>query len=181
MILVIGVDPGLHGALAAIRLYENGPRIIDVIDTPVIGSGTKARIDAIATQEWLLRHNPYRAFVEIAQSMPKQGISSAFRYGRATGAIESIITVCGIPVEYVAPALWKRALRLRGQDKEASRQYALQLFPHAHHLLKRKLDHNRSEAALLAYFGIHFQMLARPEPAPVAPVITDAAAAGSES
>jgi hypothetical protein len=118
--------------------------------------------------------------------MPRQGIASAFRFGRAAGAIESIITVCNVPLQYVAPALWKRALRLRGQDKEGSRQYALNLFPHAHHLLKRKADHNRAEAALLGYFGIYFQMLDRPEPTPTMPVVADTVVsnttvAGSES
>jgi crossover junction endodeoxyribonuclease RuvC len=62
--------------------------------------------------------------------------------------------------------MWKRALRLRGKDKEGARQYALQLFPHAHALLKRKKDHQRAEAALIAYVGIHHLMPARPEPKP---------------
>ena len=166
MTVVLGVDPGIRGGLAIVRLYESGPYLVDAIDVPVVGAGAKERVDVIALQQWLLDHGPYRAFVERAGVMPKQGISSGFKFGRATGALEAIITACNIPLEIIEPSLWKRALRLRGKDKEGARQYALQLFPHAHHLLKRKLDHQRAEAALIAYVGLNHLMLAKPVPAP---------------
>jgi crossover junction endodeoxyribonuclease RuvC len=86
--------------------------------------------------------------------MPRQGASSGFKFGRATGAIEAIVTACAIPVEIIEPSMWKRALRLRGKDKESARQYACQTFPHAHSLLKRKMDHQRAEAALVALYGV---------------------------
>jgi hypothetical protein len=167
MTLVLGVDPGIRGGLAIVHLLASGPHLVDAIDVPVIGSGAKERVDVIGLQEWLLNHGPYRAFVERAGVMPKQGIASGFKFGRSVGALEAVITVCNIPLEFVEPSLWKRALRLRGKDKEGARQYALQIFPHAHHLLKRKLDHQRAEAALIAYVGIHHLMLAKPEPAPL--------------
>jgi Holliday junction resolvasome RuvABC endonuclease subunit len=166
MIQVLGVDPGIRGALAIVRLLESGPHLVDAINVPIVGSGTKERVDAIGVQQWLLDHGPYRAFVERAGVMPKQGIASGFKFGRATGAIEAVITVCNVPLEFIEASRWKRALRLRGKDKEGSRQYALNLFPHAHHLLKRKLDHQRAEAALIAYVGIHHLTLAKPEPLP---------------
>jgi crossover junction endodeoxyribonuclease RuvC len=165
-VVVLGVDPGIRGGLAIVRLLESGPHLVDAIDIPVIGSGAKERVDAIALQQWLLNHGPYRAFVERAQAMPKQGASSGFKYGRAVGSLEAIITVCNIPLEFVEPSLWKRALRLRGKDKEGARQLALQQFPHAHHLLKRKADHQRAEAALIGYFGLYYLMVARPAPVP---------------
>ena len=49
----------------------------------------------------------------------------------------------------VRPAIWKRTLGL-GKDKEASRLKAIQLFPTAD--LRRKKDHGRAEALLLAYW-----------------------------
>jgi hypothetical protein len=166
VIVVLGVDPGIRGGLALVRLLVSGPQLVDAIDVPVVGSRAKERVDAIGLQQWLLNHGPDRAFVERAGVMPKQGIASGFKFGRATGSIEAIISVCGIPLEFIEPSFWKHALRLRGKDKEGSRQYALNLFPHAHHLLKRKLDHQRAEAALIAYVGINHLMLAKPEPAP---------------
>jgi hypothetical protein len=97
MTIVVGVDVGLRGGLAAVRLLESGSYLVDVIDVPVLDSKSKARVDAIAVQEWLLQHSPLRAFIEVTSAWPKQGISSAYRFGRAAGALESIITVCGIP------------------------------------------------------------------------------------
>ena len=66
----------------------------------------------------------------------------------------------------IEPTAWKRFHQLRGGDKEASRQRALQLFPsaHAHALLARRKDHGRAEAALIGYVGIYHLMLAKPQP-----------------
>jgi crossover junction endodeoxyribonuclease RuvC len=111
-------------------------------------------VDVIALQEWLLQHGPAMAFIERAQAMPKQGASSGFKYGRATGAIEAVIAVCGIPLEIIEPSLWKKLFRLRGGDKEAARQRALELFPSAHAALARKKDHGRAEAILIALYGL---------------------------
>jgi hypothetical protein len=78
---------------------------------------------------------------------------SGFKYGRAVGAIEAALALSGIPLTIVEPSIWKKFHHLRGKDKEGSRQRALQLFPEAHALLARKLDHQRAEAALLALYG----------------------------
>jgi Holliday junction resolvasome RuvABC endonuclease subunit len=171
MTRVLGVDPGVHGGLAIVRLFESGPRLVDAIDVPVIGTGAKERVDVIALQQWLLEYGPYRTFIEQAQAMPKQGASSGFKFGRATGAIEAIIAANNIPFEIIEPSMWKRALRLRGRDKEGARQHALQMFPHAHHLLARKKDHQRAEAALIGYVGLYHLMVAKPEPDPVSSTV----------
>lgn len=86
--------------------------------------------------------------------MPRQGSSSGFKYGRATGALEAAIVLSAIPLEIVEPTAWKRFWHLPAKDKERSRQQALQLFPAAHGLLARKKDHGRAEAALIALYGL---------------------------
>jgi hypothetical protein len=55
-----------------------------------------------------------------------------------------------MPLTIIEPTAWKKIHNLRGSEKEASRQRALQLFPSAHALLARKKDHGRAEAALIA-------------------------------
>jgi crossover junction endodeoxyribonuclease RuvC len=82
--------------------------------------------------------------------MPKQGASSGFKYGRAVGALEAVITCCAVPLLIIEPTAWKKFHELHGGEKEMSRQRALQLFPSAHALLARKKDHGRAEAALIA-------------------------------
>lgn len=49
------------------------------------------------------------------------------------------------------PNEWKQAMGLAGKDKEAARQKALKLFPSCEGI-KRKKDHNRAEALLLALY-----------------------------
>ena len=101
----------------------------------------------------MLAHTPVHALIERAQAMPKQGASSGFKYGRAVGAIESVIACCEIPLIIVEPTAWEKFHQLRGGDKESGRQRALMLLPAAHALLARKKDHGRGEAALIALYG----------------------------
>src|SRR5262249_560293 len=143
MTVILGIYPGIHGGCALLEIIDGAaPQLVDAIDVPTIGTGAKERIDVIALQQWLLDHKSHRTFIERAQAHPHQGASSGFKYGRATGSIEAIVTACGIPVEIIEPSMWKRALRLRGKDKEGARQYALQTFPRAHALLALKRHHN---------------------------------------
>jgi crossover junction endodeoxyribonuclease RuvC len=148
---VLGVDPGVHGGLALVEINDGtAPQLIDAIDIPVVGTGAKERVDVLAIRTWIQTHTPDHAAIERAQAMPKQGASSGFKYGRATGALEAVIACCEIPMTVVEPAVWKKAHHLRGGDKEGGRMRALQLFPAAHALLARKKDHGRGEAALIA-------------------------------
>ena len=62
--------------------------------------------------------------------------------------------LCAIPLEKSPSRLPGNALEIAAEDKERSRQRALELFPAAHALFARKLDHGRAEAALLALFGL---------------------------
>jgi crossover junction endodeoxyribonuclease RuvC len=151
---VLGIDPGIHGGLAVVEVIDGAaPVLVEAIDVPIVGDAAKARVDVAAARNFINAHKPALALVEIAQPMPRQGSSSGFRYGRATGALEAAVVLCGVPVEFVAPAVWKRYWKLPGKDKERARQLALERFPAAHAMLARKRDHGRSEAALLALYG----------------------------
>ena len=146
----LGVDTGCSGALSILESVNGVPTLLDVIDMPTIGTGAKIRIDAIAAAEWIAKYGPSVAYIERTQAFPLQGRSSAFNFGRSTGAIETVVTLCRIPMTLVEPSAWKRKLHLPGKDKEASRQLAIVRFPSKHELFARKRDHNRAEAVLLA-------------------------------
>jgi Holliday junction resolvasome RuvABC endonuclease subunit len=148
---ILGVDPGVHGGLAVIELNDGAaPQLVDAADIPTVGTGAKERVDVLALRAWIQTHHPDRAGIERAQAMPKQGASSGFKYGRATGALEAVLACCEVPFELVEPSVWKRARHLRGGDKEGARQLALQMFPAQHVAFARKRDHQRAEAALIA-------------------------------
>jgi crossover junction endodeoxyribonuclease RuvC len=154
VMIALGIDPGIRGGLAVVDNHDGVGRLLDAIDIPVLGGGARERVDVAAMRDWILRHQPSFALIERAQAMPRQGASSGFKYGRATGALEAAVTLCLVPLEIVEPTAWKRFWKLPPKDKEHGRQRALQLFPAAHTLLARKLDHGRAEAALIALYGL---------------------------
>jgi crossover junction endodeoxyribonuclease RuvC len=148
---ILGIDPGIHGALALVDIVDGAPPwLVDVFDVPVIGTGAKERVNTMLARDWLAHHNPDHALIERAGSMPKQGVASTFKYARAVGSLETVVACSDIPYSIIEPAVWKRFHHLPGKDKEAARQRALQLFPNSHALFARKMDHQRAEACLIA-------------------------------
>jgi Holliday junction resolvasome RuvABC endonuclease subunit len=146
---ILGCDCGVNGGLAIIEFNDGAAlRLIDTIDVPVAGVGAKQRVDPIAMRVWIQTHRPDHAAVERGQCFPKQGISSAFKFGRSCGAIETAIALCNVPLTIAEPAKWKRAFHLHGKDKEGARLLVLQRFPDAHVLFSLNRHHNKAEAAL---------------------------------
>src|SRR5262249_55051539 len=144
----------VSGGCAIIERNDGiAPQLVDAIDLPIVGVKTKQRIDVLALRTWIQQHRPDYAVIERGQAMPRQGASSGFKFGRGCGALEATIQLLEVPMTIVEPSVWKKFHRLRGGDKEAARQRALQLFPAAHALLARKKDHGRAEAALIALAG----------------------------
>jgi crossover junction endodeoxyribonuclease RuvC len=152
--MILGIDPGLSGGLA---LVEHGARLllVDVIDVPTSGEKAKRRVDIAATLRFMQKVKIDHAVIERAQAMPDQGASSGFNYGRAVGALEACVQGMQIPLTIIEASAWKKAHGLIGRDKEDSRQRALQLFPSSAAKLARKLDHNRAESALIAWYGLN--------------------------
>ena len=148
---ILGVDPGIFGALALININDGAmPQLIAVIDVPTLGVKAKERVNTMIVRDWLVGQRPDHALVERAGSMPKQGVASTFKYARAVGSLETVVACLEIPYSIIEPSAWKKFHHLIGADKEASRQRVLQLFPGAHILFSRKMDHQRAEAVLIA-------------------------------
>jgi Holliday junction resolvasome RuvABC endonuclease subunit len=148
---VLGIDCGIRGGCAIVDIVDGvAPELVGAIDIPTVGLKAKERVDVHALRAWIETHRPDHATIERGGSMPKQGVASTFKYGRAIGSIEATVALCGVPYTLIEPSVWKRRHGLYGADKETSRQLALQLFPTAAALLARKKDHQRAEAALIA-------------------------------
>jgi len=145
MSLIIGIDPGLSGAVGV--LDHNGTTA--VFDMPVADRSVSGRLLWLALKD---RHIAL-AVVEKVGSMPGQGVASTFRFGRAAGVVDGVLGALGVPTQYVSPAVWKRHFGLLKKPKDASRLIALERFPHCADELKRKKDHGRAEALLIALWG----------------------------
>jgi hypothetical protein len=158
--IIAGFDPGITGAGAAVRVGDmGGVELIDIIDLPTAADGVNREIDVPALAAWLERIEPDIAYVENVTPMPSlqgnrsMGATSAFRFGGAVFALRATLKAYGIPVVLKTPQTWKAAMGLRGSDKEKSRKMAIARLPAAEPFLKRKLDHNRADACLLALYG----------------------------
>jgi crossover junction endodeoxyribonuclease RuvC len=148
---ILGVDPGIHGALAIVEVNDGAaPELIAVCDVPTIGVKAKERVNTLIVRDWLVAQRPDHAVIERAGSMPKQGVASTFKYARAVGSLETVVACLDIPYSIIEPATWKKFHHLLHADKESSRQNVLRRFPGAHTLFSRKLDHQRAEAVLIA-------------------------------
>jgi hypothetical protein len=153
---ILGIDPGVHGGLAVVSFPDpKGGRkiLIDAIDIPVVGLKAKERVDVSSLIRWVKDCAVDYAVIERAQAMPAQGASSGFKYGRATGAIEAAVECMCIPVTIIEASAWKKFHNLLGHrnEKEPSRQRALEIFRGAEQLARKK-DHGRAEAALMAIY-----------------------------
>jgi crossover junction endodeoxyribonuclease RuvC len=154
--LVLGIDPGsVSGAYAV--LDSRRDTVIHCDDLPVI----EKQVNAVEFAKILRQIKPDQAVIELVGSMPKQGISSTFRFGVAIGLVRGVVATLQVPLHQVTPTKWKRAFSL-GSDGEESRALASRLYPGLNGL-SRKKDHNRAEAILLArwYVEHHTQGVER--------------------
>lgn len=150
---IIGIDPGATGGIASLTVGLNGTLDAHVHDLPVITDRNLTWIDGGALQSLLFGQGvfsmPTTVVVERVSAMPKQGVSSSFKFGCGFGSILSVVQAVGHRLEFVTPAQWKRDLTL-SSDKKASLHKARLLFPSCElHLAKHE---GRAEALLIAHW-----------------------------
>jgi hypothetical protein len=146
MTVIMGIDPGISGAVAF--YFTEAPGRIAVDDIPVAG----CEINAPELARMIRIHRPTFAVLEKAQAMPGNGGVSMFNYGRSYGDVRGVIGAMEVPLHFVTPATWKRHFCI-SSDKEQSRLYAIRMFPSVADSFKLKRHHGRAEAALIALYG----------------------------
>lgn len=152
--IAIGIDPGIGGALVALR---DGEYLVDHLIMPTIKVGTKSRVNGAAVAGWLRALNDgseFHCFLEQVGARPGQGTSSMFTFGHAAGLVEGVVTGAGIPLTLVTPQAWKKRAGLIGQDKDAARSRAIQLFPGLRILDLKEKGQAVADALLIAKFGL---------------------------
>jgi crossover junction endodeoxyribonuclease RuvC len=153
--VIIGIDPGLSGAVAA--LGTDGR--LNVHDMPAIriDRNGKARrdVDAAALVDLIRTMGADAvAWVERVGAMPGQGVSSMFQFGRAAGIVDGVLAALAVPISFVTPQTWRRDLHVPA-GKDGSRLRASQLLPAYAGEWRRACDDGRAEAALIALYGLH--------------------------
>lgn len=148
---VLGIDPGLKGALA----FYDGTHL-EVFDMPVheitVNNKKKNRMDLYELARIIDSKSPIDfCIIEDVTASPQMGVTSSFSFGFSAGALQGVVAANFIPMERIAPRTWKKELKLTA-DKDSSRKRASEILPAYHHLWARAMDDGRAEAAILAYW-----------------------------
>ena len=139
--LVVGIDPGASGAAAIMNVRTK--KVIDCIEF------SKVTLHELADRlEASKQESKLEALIENVHAMPKQGVSSSFKFGRRVGEVEGILVALMIPYSFVTPRIWQRDMRcLSKGDKRKTRARAQQLYP------SLKITHGKADAILIARWG----------------------------
>ena len=151
--MIIGIDPGCSGALA---VFADDGVILDYLNMPTVKVGTKSRVNGAAVAAFLreaMLLDSCHAYLEQVGAMPGQGVSSMFTFGHAAGVVEGILQGLGIPYTLVTPQAWKKRAGLIGQDKDAARSRAIQLYPDLRVLDLKGKGQAVADAILIARYG----------------------------
>ena len=139
----IGIDPGLAGGIGVIR---SGSDIVVMKYSPE---------NLIELLKQFADDSQVQFFVEHVHAMPKQGVSSTFKFGMGFGQILGILQAFDRKYVLIKPEVWKRAIGVTA-DKKTSIRKAQDLFPHVSLLPTprcRVPSDGLAEALLIAEYG----------------------------
>lgn len=115
--IYIGIDPGKDGAMAIIS---------NIYDAVNISTFDAARY--MTALKNLSGKYKIKCCLERVGAMPRQGVTSMFKFGENYGFIQGLLTAYCIPYELVTPQRWKKEFGITG-DKNSSIAVCKRLFP----------------------------------------------------
>tara|TARA_B100000941_G_C28155537_1_gene374658 strand:- start:76 stop:561 length:486 start_codon:yes stop_codon:yes gene_type:complete len=151
---VIGIDPGLSGAIAILE----EKKVISIIEMPVMAEGKKNKRQLNSAQLVTIIKENIKASEEVAvvveqvNAMPGQGVTSMFNFGQTFGAIKGVCAALNLPIFFVRPSKWKKYFELINSSKDSSRTKVIEMYPSLSNQLSKKKDVNKSDAILIARF-----------------------------
>ena len=180
MPFVVGIDPGLSGAITAI--WDEGTDLgMSITDMPTynvpVGKKTRHRVDTVSLLQLFETFKVMGcelAVMEAVGGRPKQSASGAFTFGWSTCAVYMACITNRIPVETVASQTWKQLLKVPGKarrkkgeepsDKPSPKDTDQAIIRRADEILPQHarrwrnergtLKVDRAESAMIAYYGL---------------------------
>lgn len=156
--LVLGIDPGINGAIAAYGQLLNIPVVEDCPTVKVkVNKTMRTRCDAVGMagvlRKFLDSTFETHVFLEQVNAHPKQGVSSMFSFGQAFGMWLGVLGALNVSYSVVTPQAWKKKMMAgMAKEKDASRVRVVQLWPELHGKLGAK-NKGRADAILIAAYG----------------------------
>ncbi|SVC70359.1 uncharacterized protein METZ01_LOCUS323213 [marine metagenome] len=154
--LIIGIDPGISGAIC---FFENG-EVKEILDMPNMAEGKKNKrqingpqiYNEISKRIINIPKKEVVVVIEQVSAMPGQGVTSMFNFGQSFGVLKGICSAMQLSMHFVRPAKWKKYFNLIKTEKDASRTKVIEIFPYISSQLSRKKDSNKADAILIASF-----------------------------
>lgn len=146
--LVVGIDPGMKGGVAwfCTISMEYGCTLMPA---------TRRQL-YVLLNDLQTTFGSMRAIVESVHSMPGQGVSSTFKFGKGCGEILGILTALNAEIIEPTPQAWKKIV-LAGTDKskDAAIQVAENLYPDIQLVPKgcRKPSDGMADAVCMMHYG----------------------------
>ena len=156
--LIIGIDPGISGAIC---FFEKG-EVKEIIDMPFMADGKKNKkqingqqvFNEISNRIKNIEKKDIIVVIEQVSAMPGQGVTSMFNFGQSFGVLKGICSAMQLSMYFVRPAKWKKYYGLIKTEKDASRTKVIEIFPSISNQLAKKKDSNKADAILIAnYFN----------------------------
>jgi hypothetical protein len=159
--IALGIDVGLTGAIAVVEHRGTA----HVFDIPTAPDGSGKRVDGrkliLLLRQILPAVEPCVVMFEDIRPRP---MGNAGAHGntmhsqgslmRSRGVVEAVLDIARLEWQIVQPQTWKRSFGLLKQGKDEALQVARTLYPALAEDLKRKKDHNRGEALLIAHYAL---------------------------
>ena len=121
--MIVGIDPGQTGGIAYIDIVSGAA---DAIPMPLTGK----EIDGHELANSLRGRSINTVILEKVHAMPKQGVSSTFKFGMGFGLVIGVCEALGIPYRLVTPQAWKKVvLAGTAKDKDAAVTFVRRAYP----------------------------------------------------
>lgn len=172
---ILGIDPGLDGAMALVRKSRDETQLLATWDMPTVDlpKGRAVDIprlwDILRLEVWDLSQRKWTTVIEKVRAMPrkvgnkevKMGAQSSFNFGEGFGILRAAAhAVQGGPVALVEARTWKMRANLLGEPKDAALGRVLSLYPSESMMftpkrgrLRKTSAIGRADATLIATYG----------------------------
>jgi len=108
--IYLGIDPGQKGGVAYICSKTRQSYVVPMPDIFEFN---------FLIDSWNIQHGIVHCFLEKAQAMPKQGVTSMFSYGQHFGQLQGVLVSHSIPFTLVKPQEWQKEMFKGSAEKTA--------------------------------------------------------------
>jgi hypothetical protein len=135
MATILGIDPGLHGAVALLRV------------NPETGTARLSWLWDVTAEVALAARGADLVVMEAQRASPQMGVASAFSLGESVGVVTGALEATGQSAYRVEPAVWRGAFGLTSKQDGVAMARKVIGEP------TRALRHDEADAILLAWWG----------------------------